>query len=204
MEVRDRYTVTVNTAPVQERCAWTMTSSNETVAAIERSGDGWTILAAKSPGTTTVTAVNTLDSRTSSVEVMVLERPADTLDLNANMEMRLEIVRLTNELRREKGLNELVVNDALMNAAQEYAIAKPAGHDMKLSHQFCAKWNYPYAYDENLAYNYTSAESVFDGWLNSSGHYYTMITEQFDEIGIGVADNGCFAMLLGDWDQLAD
>lgn len=29
-----------------------------------------------------------------------------------------------------------------------------------------------------------------------------MIKERYDEIGIGAADNGCFSMMLGDWDQL--
>ena len=120
------------------------------------------------------------------------------------MEMRLEIVRLTNELRRSLGLNELVVNDVLMNVAQEYATAHPNGHDLPLSRSLCVSWSYPFAYGENLAFNYDSAEAAFNGWKNSSGHYYTMITESFDEIGIGIADNGCFAMMLGDWDQLAD
>ena len=202
MEVRDRYTVTVNTAPVQERCAWTVTSSNEAVAAIERSGDGWTILTAKAPGTTTVTAVNTLDGKTSSVEVTVRERSTDTLDLDTNMEMRLEIVRLTNELRREKGLNELAVNNALMNAAQEYATKHPIDHDFTLSSGLCAKYGYKYSYGENLAWNFTSAESVIQGWKDSPGHYQTMLRERYDEIGIGVAENGCFSMILGDCDQI--
>ena len=193
MEVRDRYTVTMSTTPVQERCAWAVTSSNETVAAIERSGDGWTLLAAKAPGTTTVTAVNTLDGRTSSIEVTVRERPADTLDFNANMEMRLEIVRLTNELRRSLGLNELVVNDALMNAAQEYANTIPANHshDFPLSISITEKWGYPYSCGENLAWYFTSAESAFEGWKSSPGHYHNMIRERFDEIGIGGSSPVC-------------
>ena len=139
--------------------------------------------------------------------VTVKERAEDTLDLNAHMDMRLEIVRLTNELRREKGLNELVVNDALMNAAQEYAIAHPENHDRVLSDRLCAECGYPYSHGENLAYNYTSytsASSVVEGWKNSPGHYQTMLRERYEEIGVGVADNGCFAMLLGDTDQLAD
>ena len=204
MEVRDRYTVTVNTAPVQERCAWTVTSSNESVASIERSGDGWTLLTAKAPGTTIVTAVNTLDGRTSSVEVTVRERPADTLNLDANMEMRLEIVRLTNELRRSLGLNELVINDALMNAAQEYATARPITHDRKLSNSLCEKYGYDFSWGENLAWNYTNASDVVNGWRASRGHYETMTDASYNEIGIGyysTIDNElttCIAMMLGD------
>lgn len=40
---------------------------------------------------------------------------------------------------------------------------------------------------ENVAYGYTNAASVSEGWKNSPGHYSNMISADFTKIGIGVA-----------------
>ena len=204
MEVRDRIAITPRTIPAQERCSWEVTSGNEAVLGIEKAGDGQTLLVAKSAGTAVVTVTNKADGKSTAATVTVQERSTDNLDLETHMDMRLEIVRLTNELRREKGLNELVVNDALMNAAQEYATAHPINHDIPLSTSLCSKWGYPYSFGENLAWNYDTAYDVFLGWKNSLPHYQTMLRERYDEIGVGVADNGCFSMFLGDRDMMED
>ena len=39
---------------------------------------------------------------------------------------------------------------------------------------------------ENIASGYTTADSVSNGWKNSSGHYKNMISEEFSKIGVGV------------------
>ena len=206
MRVGARNAVSITTQPAQIGCEWTLTSGNRKIADVTWAGDGQLLLEGKSGGTVTITAVNAKDGRTASLEVTVQELSVPgSMDLNANMDIRLEIVRLTNELRREHGLNELMVNDALMNAAQAYAEANPPTHKPSLSEKYCADFGYKFSYGENLAWNYDYAQDVVNGWINSPGHYQTMVDNDYDEIGIGFGDIGtgsCISMLLGDSDYL--
>ena len=40
---------------------------------------------------------------------------------------------------------------------------------------------------ENIAYGYTTAASVSDGWYHSPGHYSNMVDSDFNKIGVGLA-----------------
>ena len=192
MKPTDRRALSPVTRPMQERVQWEYTTSAPAVLAVERAGDGQTVLTAKSPGTATVTAVNTLDGR--SVTRTVLVR---NLDINARMETRLEIVRLVNQLRQEHGLNTLTINDALMKAAQAYAEKNPPDHDFTLSEPLCDAFGYHCVHTENLAWNFEGAADTVQGWIDSPGHYRTMLLEGYDEVGVGAAENGCYALFLG-------
>ena len=192
MKPTDRFAPSPVTRPLQERVRWEYATSNPAVLTLERSGDGRAILTAKAPGTATVTAVNTLDGRSITRTVTVR-----TLDINARMETRLEIVRLVNQLRQEHGLNTLTVNDALMKAAQAYAEKNPPDHDFTLSEPLCDAFGYHCVHIENLAWNFEGAADTVQGWIDSPGHYRTMLLEGYDEVGVGAAENGCYALFLG-------
>ena len=45
-------------------------------------------------------------------------------------------------------------------------------------------------YGENIAYGYSSPQEVVDGWHQSPGHCRNMMSDWFDEIGVGVYQNG--------------
>ncbi|MCL5008959.1 MAG: CAP domain-containing protein [Patescibacteria group bacterium] len=105
------------------------------------------------------------------------------------------IISLTNASRQTFGLKALAENGKLDAAAQ----AKAA--DM-LQNQYFAHtspqgktpWNFIHAADygylvagENLAVNFTNAESVEQAWMNSPSHKANLLNKNYTEIGIGIA-----------------
>ena len=42
---------------------------------------------------------------------------------------------------------------------------------------------------ENIAYGYSSAESVMNGWMNSAGHKANILKSSYTQIGVGVVEN---------------
>lgn len=118
------------------------------------------------------------------------------------MDIREEIVRLTNEVRKENGVAELPTDDALMRAAQaaaeEYLSTGSYvnGHDMKMESEMRMANGVTYGGGSNLlSGGYLGGESQYaqhavDSWVNSSGHFKTMVDSDLDNIGVGVVKNG--------------
>ena len=48
------------------------------------------------------------------------------------------------------------------------------------------------AYGENVAYGYSSPESVMQGWMTSPGHKANILNCSFKEIGVGLAQPGYY------------
>lgn len=105
------------------------------------------------------------------------------------------VVSLANEARKEGGLAELTVNGLLTQAAQTKAndmLAKqyfahntPSG-DTPWTFIKATGYNYVTA-GENLAIDFTEAESIQTAWMNSPGHRANIMNKSFQEIGIGIA-----------------
>ena len=105
-----------------------------------------------------------------------------------------EMIELINELRRENGLNELTISDALMSAAQERAEIcaerKNIDHDKLLSQELLRK----HGYGNSGAMCNLGLTSLMDApatelvamFKNSPGHLRTMLTEGAEDIGVGV------------------
>ena len=125
----------------------------------------------------------------------------NSVDFNANMDIRNEIVRLTNEVRKENGVSELPTDSAVMNAAQAaaeyYAMSGDGwnGHNSEIENQCCedAGVVYPEATSGVMA-NLTGISSsravasrAITNWKNSKGHFETMILPDCMNFGIGVA-----------------
>lgn len=124
-----------------------------------------------------------------------------SVDFNANMDIRNEIVRLTNEVRKENGVSEIPTDSAVMNAAQAaaeyYAMSGDGwnGHNSEIENQCCedAGVVYPEATSGVMA-NLTGISSsravasrAITNWKNSKGHFETMILPDYMNFGIGVA-----------------
>ncbi len=104
-----------------------------------------------------------------------------------------KIIKLTNQVRADKGVNQLTENQALNHAA--YAKAS----DMILQQYFAhvgpdkktvASWlkfaGYRYKVaGENLAMGFNSPEEVMSAWQKSQTHYANLIDSDFKEIGVG-------------------
>ena len=105
---------------------------------------------------------------------------------------RLEIIRLTNEVRVRNGAKECVVSEALMSAAQKLAEMKPQGHDERAEIQCRRDFGCQHGVGCNL-YRSTNAGSVkylpptaVRLWDQSPGHHAAMVNNGADTMGIGL------------------
>jgi uncharacterized protein YkwD len=108
---------------------------------------------------------------------------------------RLEILKLTNAARAKDKLEPLKLNDTLTRIANGHS-ANMAKQE-KMEHVLDGKkpaqrveaGGYDYAEcAENIAYwSELSVPEVFDAWMKSKTHRENILTEGFQEIGIGLA-----------------
>ncbi len=174
----------------------TVTSASPEIVAVENVGGFW-VAVAKSDGTAVLTATGRA-GETASLTLTVGnpapstdEAPAPVTELD---EVRQEIIRLVNEVRRENGVSELTVNDALMDAAQEQAETLYTYHRMKEECEAALAHGYPYGFGANItAFTGTAtadaARKAVNNWVESPGHFQTMIDPDCDTIGVGFAED---------------
>ena len=122
------------------------------------------------------------------------------------MEIRQEMIRLINQVRRENGVAELEVNEALMNAAQDCSAQGFTTHHNEYECRSALRYGYPRGFGDNLTV-FTpitaagTAQNAVSNWEFSPGHFQTMIDPRCDCIGVGVTiTNGraCCYMFAGD------
>lgn len=116
------------------------------------------------------------------------------------------IIALVNDLREEQGVQTVASNDMLRSAAtiraieteEKFSHTRPDGSDAFTVFEE-EGIHYPYRIaGENLgmATHHLSdedmAELLFNGWVDSQGHYENMIRPDYEEIGIGVHFDGEF------------
>lgn len=105
-----------------------------------------------------------------------------------------QLLQLHNNYRQQMGLKPLVLNQALVNAAQKHTnwmkqnntlshFQNGKGPGDRISAEGY-KWR---AYGENIANGYPTAQAVFQGWLNSSGHKKNIVNSNFKDVGFGVS-----------------
>jgi hypothetical protein len=105
------------------------------------------------------------------------------------------VFSLTNVSRVEYSLKPLTMNAKLSRAAQAKAddmLAKQyfahVSPDGSNPWSFFKKAGYNYiAAGENLAVDFSQAESVERAWMNSPGHRANILNNNFEEIGIGIS-----------------
>lgn len=111
------------------------------------------------------------------------------VDLNANLEIRQEMIRLINETRRANGVAELPINEALMDAAQSIVAQRYSWHHLPEEAKAAQDCGSPYGFGSNLTV-FTNANDIaqraVNNWINSPGHFQTMIDPRCDCIGVGV------------------
>lgn len=203
--------------PTSDDTIYEEENPNPEAVALERVLTYW-VAVAKAEGTAEITVTNadgTAGSLTLTVgtaeaaddfqkETSALAQ-ADTLDLSANLDIRLEMVRLINEVRREHGLAELPTDESLMNAAQDVSSQCVTEH-RPYDHMALIRYGWPHGGLYNLtmfgAYDCPDiARQAIDYWIESPGHYKTMLLEEASHVGTGVTfKNGkayCY-MVVGD------
>ena len=104
---------------------YTVTSSAPDVVAVEQALTFW-VAVTKAEGIAEITASNSAGERGTVILAVGSAAPAapeapasrDNTGLMDNLEIRQEMIRLINQTRKDNGVPELPVNEALMNAAQ--------------------------------------------------------------------------------------
>src|SRR3989304_10126925 len=105
-----------------------------------------------------------------------------------------QIIALTNSKRAQNGLGSLAINSQLAQAAASkagdmyasdyWAHNSPAG---KTPWNFISSAGYRYLYaGENLARDFSDAQSVVEAWMASSSHRSNILDDNFKEIGVAV------------------
>lgn len=188
----DRSSLIINNAGT----GYTVASSDPALLDVEQVAGNW-VAVAKAAGTATITVTTTggeKGSLTITVTGSITPEPSISypVDLDANMEIREEIIALVNDIRRENGVPELVVNQSLMNAAQASASQRYTWHHAKEECGFALAYGYPHGFGSNLtvftgASETNAAQKAVNNWVNSEGHFQTMIDARGDCMGVGVA-----------------
>ena len=119
-------------------------------------------------------------------------------------EIRQEMIHRINEVRRENGVAELTVNQSLMDAAQKCSAMLNTSHKNKEEGLTVIACGYPHGFGSNLTVLVGTgmnriAEKAVANWVNSPGHFETMVNAACDTLGVGVTiDNGrtfCYMMV---------
>lgn len=175
---------------------YTVTSSNPETVAVEQVLTFW-VAVAKAEGSAEITASNSagecgsMTLTVSSTTPIIPETPSDgdSASLTDNLEIRQEMIRLINQTRRANGVPELSVSEALMNAAQACSNQRYTWHHSPEESKAAVDAGYPYGFGSNLTVftgTADAAQHAVDNWINSPGHFQTMIDPRCDCIGVGV------------------
>ena len=184
---------------------YTVTSSDPDTVAVEQVLTFW-VAVAKGAGTAEITASNRAGERGSVMLTVGAAAPAvpltqatpadptsfadgDSASLTDNLEIRQEMIRLINQTRKANGVSELPVSEALMTAAQACSDRRYTWHHAAEEGQAAADAGYPYGFGDNLTVftgTDDAARRAVDNWINSPGHFETMIDSRCDCIGVGV------------------
>lgn len=105
-----------------------------------------------------------------------------------------KILELMNGKRREAGLKPLTMDNTLRDVARyksshmiQYNYFNHTNPDGTTWQNWLKTLGYSYtATAENIAYNSSSAEKLFDQWWNSAGHKANMMNPSYTKVGIGV------------------
>ena len=107
-----------------------------------------------------------------------------------------DLLKGTNKIRNENGLNSLRLNQSLTKAAEAKAHHMFAHNywahvapDGTTPWDFVLDSNYDYSYaGENLAKNFDSSNDVVKAWFNSPSHRENLLSTNYDEIGFAVVN----------------
>ena len=174
-------------------------SSDPDTVTVEQVLTFWVVVA-KAEGSAEITASNsageygTVTLTVGSTAPATPGAPAGggSAGLADNLEVRQEMIRLINQTRKANGVPELPVSEALMNAAQVCSNRRYTWHRAPEESQAAADAGYPYGFGSNLTVftgTVDAAQHAVDNWINSPGHFETMIDPRCDCIGVGVAQH---------------
>lgn len=124
-------------------------------------------------------------------------------DLIAGDEVRQEMIRLVNQARRDSGVAELTVNEALMNAAQDCSFRRFTSHHSQTECETVLAHGYPCGFESNLCVltdvdGSEIARRAVESWMASPRDCQAMMGAECDAIGVGITvhDGTCYCYML--------
>ena len=107
------------------------------------------------------------------------------------------VVYFVNILRDKKGLNEVILDDTVQEAAQiraeecteKFSHTRPDGSDCFTALDE-AGWPEDTHAAENIAQGQQTALQVVNSWYHSSGHKHNMLHAKNNYIGVGISGSG--------------
>ncbi|WP_049962319.1 CAP domain-containing protein [Oribacterium sp. FC2011] len=107
------------------------------------------------------------------------------------------VVYLVNVLRDKKGLDQVVIDDTVQEAAEiraeeaseKFSHTRPDGSDCFTALDELG-WPMDTHAAENLAQGQKTALQVVNAWWHSSGHKHNMMHEKNNYIGVGISGSG--------------
>lgn len=115
-----------------------------------------------------------------------------------------DVIVLTNQERQENGLlalqHDLKLDAAAQIKAEELVKCGCFQHTMpdgQTAWDLLKDAGYDYqAAGENLAMAYRDAGEMMTAWMTSKGHRLNILNPAFTQIGVGMADNGTFRIVV--------
>lgn len=159
----------------------------------------WTAVA-KAEGSAEITVSNqTGETGTLTLTVGSHAPQAPTVESSPDqgeaLDLRLELVRLVRGAPGER-CGGTPVSEALMSAAQTISDKKYTWHHTKEECEAALAWRLSHMASALNLTVFTgvstedTAQHALDNWLNSPGHFETMIKPDCDSIGVGVTESG--------------
>lgn len=118
-------------------------------------------------------------------------------------EKAYEVLILVNKERTAAGLSELTMDQELLEAAMQRAAETSISFSHTRPSGLSCFTVSEKASGENIACGQTSASSVMNSWMNSSGHKANILGSSYQSIGIGCFSQGgtLYWVQIFDWDE---
>ncbi|EHJ01179.1 SCP-like extracellular [Clostridium sp. DL-VIII] len=149
--------------------------------------------ASTNTSTSTGSTTNTSAS-TNSVDVQGLPKLPSNYSVSVQAAAEQKILDLMNQKRTEAGLKPLTIDNTLVQVARYKSNDMIQNNFFDHTNPDGTKWTnwlqtlgYKYTTTgENIAYNTSDANQLFDQWWNSPGHRANMMNSSYTKVGIGV------------------
>ena len=113
-------------------------------------------------------------------------------------QMELEIVRLVNQERANRGISQVVEDWEISRVAriksQDMIDNNYFSHNSPIygsPFEMLTSFRIPFTEAaENIASGQQSAEQAMNSWMNSSGHRSNILNTRYNKIGVGIARRG--------------
>lgn len=113
---------------------------------------------------------------------------ADNLPNQGVTEYSQKLLQQINLYRRENGLKQLWFDPILLQLAKKHS-TEMCRRNMLDHHNFNARFKQAHTHlcVENVGWNYSSPQGMFDGWRLSNIHNQNMLHEEINRVGIAEA-----------------